>query len=326
MRVFFSRSFDSRDSSITNGFKTILDDLDIEIEEGKGVDPEAVDEVIIQQISRCHAFLGVVSPEWKEPSAEAETAGQFPFPNTNVIQEIAVARTLGKDLYLFVEKGVRKFGFVDNNSLYWPFSRNELSGLILDITKELRKKLKLTVDPRSRRRNPIYVNRLDGTSSDIRITWNRNNIPDLAGGQVFLSREGVEGSSCLFVANTDGNWNWRSSQSIATLSTFGTSNGLYPGCEIYFYCRVKVEGQVSIQPLLSGGRNKEAKWINLCFFKETPLSDSGGKWIECFLVDRIWDGEDPPIREDGHPLHLISNTGQGALWIDEIEFGTLQDA
>lgn len=322
MKVFLSYSFDKRDKPITDPFISILSDLGVDILEGKGLSPDPADQEVIQRISRAHALVGIISAEWDNKSIST-------LPKTNIVQEIAVARTLDKDLLLFVEKGLDKVGFIDNNCLHETFTRDNLSKKVFEFKDELDRVLKTRVDPRSAKRDRLYVNRFSSKRPEISLIWgNRNEVPDLAGGQAVYQGGGMNNSGCLIVVNTSQNWNWRQSKSIVTLGGFGTADGLQKNDEIYFYCRLKAFGNASMMPILSGGwgqdsETKERKWINLRKFKENPVPDSEGEWDEYFLKERIYSGEEFDIKEKGHPLHLVTDTGSGIMLIDEIEFGIL---
>ena len=75
--------------------------------------------------------------------------------------------------------------------------------------------------------------------------------------------------------------------------------------------------------MLGGGRAQSGKYVNFCDYKYTDLPDSSGNWDEYFLKRKIYDGGELPMGDKNHPFHLITDTGTGSLWIDEIEFGLL---
>lgn len=320
LKVFLSRSFDDRDDSITSPFIHVLEDLGVDIVQGKGISPESSDKEILQRISRCHAFVGIISRERNEDET-------FPLPKINIVQEIAAARTLDKDLLLFEEEGTERIGFIDNNCLRAVFNRDNLATKISAFKKELERILKTRVDPQSADRKPWYTNRFSSSDPEVRLTWgNRTEVADLAGGQAIHKNGGVNDSGCLLVVNTEGNWNWKPSKSIITLERFGSADGIKKGDEIYLFCRVKAIGDATVMLILSGGWAENSKankrWINLCK-EENRVPDSEGEWDEYFWKYRLYAGEDLDIREKGHPLHIVTNTGTGVLHIDEIEFGKI---
>jgi len=145
------------------------------------------------------------------------------------------------------------------------------------------------------------------------------------GGQSLNPSGGRHGRRCLVVSNTKSNFNHTNSRrSILTCMRF--SQRVKPKDRLYFSIWAKCVRDVYIRPLADGGPAPlpDGPWIHPWEFGDHCIN-TGGEWEKFVWTAEVIDHPDYDVLKRGGIQYLLTDTGDGDLYIDEIDFGIIEE-